>query len=279
MMPAKLALINARSVRNKADIIVDYIVEHDFDIICFTETWLSGNDAATIAAITPDGYDFRHLPRRNRRGGGVGILYKMTFHLCSLTPLPAKTFEGIEVVLRVRPTSTVRIVTIYRPPSSGKNTTPFSEFITEFSHVLDRAATRPTEYVIVGDFNVHYGDLCRPDVRDLSELLKDNEYTQHVTEPTHIGGNILDLIITRDTPDNIVAGVSVDTLLSDHNIVQCNLLLVKPRRPRQKITYRKYAAINNISNLSPIWNNRHYLPTPVTRSLVYLANTTQLSLG
>ena len=56
MMPAKLALINARSVRNKADIIVDYIVEHDFDIICFTEKWLSGNDAATIAAITPDGY-------------------------------------------------------------------------------------------------------------------------------------------------------------------------------------------------------------------------------
>ena len=69
----------------------------------------------------------------------VGILFKTTFHL------PAKTFECIDVLLRVRPTSTVRIVTIYRPPSSGKNTTPFSEFITEFSHFLDRAATRPTE--------------------------------------------------------------------------------------------------------------------------------------
>ena len=228
--------------------------------------------------------------------------------MCSLTPLPAKTFEGIEVVLRVRPTFTVRIVTIYRPPSSGKNTTPFSEFITELSHVLDRAATRPTEYVIVGDFNVHYGDLRWHDVRVLSELLKDNEYTQHVTEPTHVGGNILDLVITRDTPDNIVAGVSVDTLLSDHNIldlvitrdtpdnivagvsvdtllsdhnildlvitrdtpdniaagvsvdtllsdhniVQCNLLLVKPRRPRQKITYRKYADINNIEFITDL---------------------------
>ena len=51
VMPAKLALIDARSVRIKADIIVDCIVEHDFDIICFTETWLSGNNAATIAAI------------------------------------------------------------------------------------------------------------------------------------------------------------------------------------------------------------------------------------
>ena len=100
--------------------------------------------------------------------------------------------------------------------------------------------------------NVYYGDLRRPDFRDLSELLEDNEYTQHVTEPTHVGGNILDLVITRDTPDNIVAGVSVDTLLSDHNIVQCNLLLVKPSRPRQKITYRKYAAINNIEFMSDL---------------------------
>ena len=155
VMPAKLALINALSVRNKADIIVDYIVEHDFDIICFTETWISGNDSATIAAITPDGYDFRHLPRPNRRGGGVGILFKTTVYLCSVTPLPTKTFECIEVVLRVRPTSTVRIVTIYRPPSSGKNTTPFSEFITEFSDVLDRAATLTIEYAIVGDSNGH----------------------------------------------------------------------------------------------------------------------------
>ena len=161
------------------------VKEHDFDIICFTETWLSGNDYATIAAITPDGYDFRYLPRPNRRGGGVGILFKTTVYLCSVTPLPAKTFECIEVVLPVRPTSTVRIVTIYRPPSSGKNTTPFSEFITEFSDVLDRAATLTTEYAIVGDSNGHYGDLRRPDVRDLSELLLDNEYTQHVImEPT-----------------------------------------------------------------------------------------------
>ena len=76
VMSAKLALINAQSVRNKADMTVDYVVEHDFDIVCFTETWLSGNDAASIAAITPDGYDFRHLPRPNRRGGGVGILFK-----------------------------------------------------------------------------------------------------------------------------------------------------------------------------------------------------------
>ena len=96
-----LALINSRAVRNKAELIRDYIVDRDLDIVCITEKWLSTSDTAVINAITQEGYNFRHLPRNDRRGGGVGVLYKSSFHLCSSTPLPAISFEGLEVVLRV----------------------------------------------------------------------------------------------------------------------------------------------------------------------------------
>ena len=41
-----LALINARSVRNNAEIICDYITERDVDVIYLTGTWLSENDDA-----------------------------------------------------------------------------------------------------------------------------------------------------------------------------------------------------------------------------------------
>ena len=47
-------MINARSVRNKAETICDYITERDFDIICLTKTWLSENYDAVIHALTPD---------------------------------------------------------------------------------------------------------------------------------------------------------------------------------------------------------------------------------
>ena len=108
-----LTLINSRSVRNKAYLIRDYIVDRDLDIVCITETWLSTSDTAVINALTPEGYNFRHLPRTDRRGGGVGVLYKSSFHLCSSTPLPATSFKGLEVVLHVgKAGSVIRIVTV-----------------------------------------------------------------------------------------------------------------------------------------------------------------------
>ena len=47
----KFALINTRSVRNKADFIKDYIVEHHVDIEALTETWLSRDDKAEINVL------------------------------------------------------------------------------------------------------------------------------------------------------------------------------------------------------------------------------------
>ena len=167
-----LALINSRSVRNKAELIRDYIVDRDLDIVCITEKWLSTSDTAVINALTPEGYNFRNLPRTDRRGGVVGVLYKPSFHLCSSTALPATTFEGLEVVLRVgKAESDVRIVTVYRPPSTGRKSVPFQTFFEEFSIVLERCATHQIAYVILGVFNMHYGDNRTCNTPNFTELL------------------------------------------------------------------------------------------------------------
>ena len=205
-----LALINKQSVRNKAETICDYITERDFCTICLTDTWLSENDDVVVDALTPDGYNFRHLPRSDRRGSGVGVMYKASFHLCSTTPIPAQSFEGLEVVLHhVRASSVVQVFTIYRPPSSGrKSTRPFRLFIDEFSRVLERAATQQTECVILGDFNVHYGDDRTGDDPAGDDRAGDARHP--------------------------VSAVSVETLLTDHHVIQCDLVKVKPRRPRKR---------------------------------------------
>ena len=39
--PATLCLINTRSLCSNANIICDYVLEHDLDIVCVTETWLT----------------------------------------------------------------------------------------------------------------------------------------------------------------------------------------------------------------------------------------------
>ena len=76
-----LALINARSIRNKATIINEHIVEHKWDVLAITETWLSRNDDddAIIAKVTPPGYTFQHVARASGRGGGVATVHRNTY--------------------------------------------------------------------------------------------------------------------------------------------------------------------------------------------------------
>ena len=63
----------------------DCIVDHDSDIVYMTETWLFSSDSVVINALTLKRSNF--ITCIERRGGGVGVLYKSSYHLCSSTPL------------------------------------------------------------------------------------------------------------------------------------------------------------------------------------------------
>ena len=74
-------------------------------------------------------------------------------------PLSATSFEGLALVPHVgKAGSVIRIVTVYRPLSTGRKSVSFKIDIDKFSIVLERCATHQTDCVILGDFNVHYGD-------------------------------------------------------------------------------------------------------------------------
>ena len=78
---ATLCLINTRSLISNANIICDYVLEHDLDIVCVIETWLSLRDA--------NSWGWR----------GVGVLVKDGLRFASSKPWPADSFECMEVVL------------------------------------------------------------------------------------------------------------------------------------------------------------------------------------
>ena len=106
--------------------------------------------------LTAGGYNLCHMPRRNRRGGGVGILFKSTFNMTSETPLTTDTFEGLSIALQCPETnSNVRVYVIYRPPSSSLS----RDFFDDFGATLSSAATHTNESIICGDFNVYYGNI------------------------------------------------------------------------------------------------------------------------
>ena len=151
--------------------------------------------------------------------------------------------------------SVIRIVTVYRPPSTDRKSVPFQSFLDEFSIVLERCATHQTTCVILGDFNVHYGDNRTCNTWNFTELLQEADFRQHVREPTHIGDHTLDLFITRNS-QNTLSSISVETLLTDHHVFRCD-------KSRSQIKYRKYASIDNTKLVSDfensnLFNNLNY---------------------
>ena len=80
-VPVKLGIVNARSICNKTDVFMDYVTEINMDLIAITETWLNidEKDNKIIKDLTPADYTCVHLPRKSRRGGGVGFVYRSSF--------------------------------------------------------------------------------------------------------------------------------------------------------------------------------------------------------
>ena len=74
-----VALINARSVKNKTLAINEEIIQHDWDSLAITETWLKQTaDEAIVTELLAPGYTFHHVARSRGRGGGVAAVYRNT---------------------------------------------------------------------------------------------------------------------------------------------------------------------------------------------------------
>ena len=161
-----MCLIYAQSVRNKVPQVpqlTECIIEHDFDIVGVTETWLhnTSDDVQIIRAMQIPGYTFIHVTRGHHsnissRGGGVALLRKRNMKLASKSSWKAKSFENIEVTLTA--SSTVKLAVIYRPPPSKRNKSTVGLFVTEFQDFLEHHTVTSQNILIVGDFNFHYED-------------------------------------------------------------------------------------------------------------------------
>ena len=147
--PVNLGLVNARSIRNKTDLLIDHLIDGDTDLLAITETWLSPGetDAKTIKDATPDGYTFAHVPRKNRRGGGIGFLYRSTFTVTHNRKQAMRTFEFMDIDVS-SPNTYIKLIIVYRPPPSNKNKLTFADFLGEFSKFIEHYALSSSRFAI-----------------------------------------------------------------------------------------------------------------------------------
>ena len=192
----KVALINARSLRNKTLLGHDYVDDCSADIVALTETWLRDEDNASVSELCRDIFSFAHQPHGGARcGGGVGVLFRKSFQLVSRVGVDTCASGTVSVTQRnARIDCTTRVIVMYRSPSSC-----FKTFLDDVSKVLLIAAAHPTETIVCGDFNTRYKDSTCIDAINLAYLLDTSDFVQHVSGATHERGNILDLIVTAKT--------------------------------------------------------------------------------
>jgi exonuclease III len=130
--------LNPWSVCNKTTSLSDFIIDHETDILCLTETWLTGSekDDPIIAELVPNGYNIRHTPRESR-GGGTAIIHRSSLNVHQ-TPLVTamsefSTFEYQECLLSGA--RTLRLCIVYRPPNNRSHT--MGQFFEEFSNLME----------------------------------------------------------------------------------------------------------------------------------------------
>ena len=117
-------------------------------------------------------------------GGGTGILYKSSLTISNISYHSFSDSEAISCAISSPFSRAFNTTLFYRPPSPSID--PFLDEFRLFLHTIS------PNTIILGDFNFPNP----PSIRSLNNLLTSFNLIQHITSPTHVQGNILDLIIS-----------------------------------------------------------------------------------
>ena len=121
-IPLTICCLNARSVKNKALSVADFVIFQDIDVLALSETWLGNDmDNQVINELVPSGYTIQHISRPSEKhGGGVAILYKcgLTIKTMDFTRNGMFThFEHMDCTV-ISNDVNMRVCIVYRPPPS-----------------------------------------------------------------------------------------------------------------------------------------------------------------
>ena len=131
-------------------------------------------------------------------------------------------FESLSVKV-VGGHQSIVVVCVYRPP--GEVTSPCLD---ELSNLFDQLTLLGCQFTVVGDFNVPGSIAGQLDHR-AANVFAQHGLTQHVSTPTHVSGNVLDLILTRDDDASckLVSQVATSSVcFSDHHLITSQLGVV-----------------------------------------------------
>ena len=257
-------------MRNKLIYINETLKEFHLDLLCLTETWLNQTDIGVVSAALPKCYSMFSIPRSHARGGGVALIYPLSISCIRQVPnqVQVTSFEYLEVCFTWKRRA-FRAVIIYRPGHPGTDL----DFMREFASLLEVVLSLEGELLILGDFNYWIDDpTLKPYTPEFLEILDLNNINNHVPDPTHIHGHTLDLVLTYRASSviNYVEVMPIDTTISDHALVLCDLKVANSPAYKKSITFCNYRNICHVDVNNEI--EQHLVANPLLNSETLVFN-------
>ena len=238
----KIGIWNAESVRQKENLIKDYMLENDLDALVTLESWLELNELPSTEDIIPckEAYKLHQLPRpgrKNASGGGMLCIYKRHLAVVQIPAIKTKVLEVMDLKISVQNKS-IRLVSVYRPPKTKNRTYPVVDFYEDMENLVSHYKTVKDEVIFCGDYNVHINKPEESETRKFNNIVESANLKQYVSGKTHTKGNTLDLVMTENN-SAIIKNCVVDEFLSDHAMIVVDLDLRKPPKSKKLIRFRK----------------------------------------
>ena len=169
-----------------------YVTQHNYDIICLSETFLNSSIDSNDTRTLIDGYNLiRSDHPSDSKRGGVCIYYKE--HIPLIKRDDICTLDNCSVT-EIRSQSEKCFLTcIYRSPS--QNNEEFENFCVHFDLLLSNINEEiPICSIITGDFNARSSNWWKNDItnslgQELDSLTSSAGYSQIIDKPTHIVNN------------------------------------------------------------------------------------------
>ena len=272
--PTELGKSNPMLNMDKVIEFQSYVSEKKPDIVVLNETWLSKNINAS--ELFPDQtykifrrdrilkshpIDPDNPGKFKRNGGGILIAIKSNLDCESLKIKEKAKAEILSVEIRLKSGKSICLCTLYRVGTFG------AENHREIDTYLRAIAKRKkfSKIILIGDLNLN--EISWPDNSTSNELesnfldtFNDLNFDQLILHPTHVKGNILDLLLTS-CPE-LISDIRVlnenEICKSDHFAIEFSLdiKLNRKKSVKRKIFNFKKANWDSLNdNLKHInWN-------------------------
>ena len=220
-----------------------------FDILSFSETWLS--DTVSDDEIVIPGYNCVRRDRQEKSGGGVAIFCRDSINF-TVREYLNNANGAVWIQVNRKNCKPLVVGCIYRPPDQATN-----NFVDNFSESLSKIDSN-FDKVVLGDFNIDFSAGRRNANSSQKRMLKGitelHDLKQVIESPTRVtehSDSLIDLCFTN-AHQKITESDVVDPGLSDHSLVYCVMKSGHHRAPPKTIQFRSFKNYNRDSFVSDL---------------------------